>query len=150
MRSTSAKVDAKRIVRLKTLGHPSRTLSTLIGWGCGKLCFRGRPQHHQHTGLAAATSPPPPPLHSPYAPPPPQCLRLAPSPPSCARARPLPPPSSPAPPSDPRPPPPHSRQPQETAPVASVHHLQTSVQPGLCASTRRRTASSTMPETTSS
>lgn len=33
MRSTSAKVDAKRIVRLKTLGHPSRTLPTLIGRG---------------------------------------------------------------------------------------------------------------------
>ena len=33
MRSTSAKVGAKRIVRLKTLGHPSRTLPTLIGRG---------------------------------------------------------------------------------------------------------------------
>lgn len=101
------------------------------------------------TILAAATTPPPS-LSPLSALPPPQCLRLAPLPPLRARARPLPPLSSPAPPSDPRPPPPHSRQPQEPVPVALARHLQTSALRGLCASTRRRTASSTMPETTSS
>ena len=141
--------------------HPSVLLINACDWlaAVGKLEARPTTPTPPHLNRKSPPPPPPPcsrlsasvPLSTP-GPPPQQCLRHEPSPPLRARAQPPPLPSSPAPPSDPRtpPPPPPSPPPQEPVPAASAHLLQTSARRGPCASTRRRTASSTMPETTSS
>jgi hypothetical protein len=153
MRSTDDEVKqmpSSMFASKGTAGSTGHLVIVVADWSALVKLSRTTATASPHTTrLAAATPPPQPTL--PSTPPPPQCLRLAPSPPLRARApRPLPPLSSPAPPSDPRPPPPHSPPPQEPVPVALARHLQTSALRGLCASTRRRTACLTMPETTSS
>lgn len=152
MRSTgntpSGMFAPQRLRRVRVIRFENR----VADWPASAVDFEAF-EDNRNTTLQS-TSPPPHHHRRPHTlstpPRPPQCPRHAPLRPSRARARPLLPLSSPAPPSDPRPPPPHSPPPQETVPVALARLLQTSALRGLCASTRRRTASLTMPETTSS